>query len=54
MRYSKRLELFEKLRSEYVGYLTSTLWKLTGKTEIFTEAFQYTLLQIWPDELLDY
>lgn len=47
MRYSKRLELFEKLRSEYSGYLTSTLWKLTGDTEIFTEAFQYALLQIW-------
>jgi RNA polymerase sigma factor (sigma-70 family) len=47
MRYSKRLELFEKLRSEYAGYLTSTLWKLTGNTEIFTEAFQYALLQIW-------
>jgi RNA polymerase sigma factor (sigma-70 family) len=47
MRYSTRLELFEKLRSEYAGYLTSTLWKLTGNTEIFTEAFQYALLQIW-------
>lgn len=47
MRYSKRLELFEKLRLEYSGYLTSTLWKLTGDADIFAEAFQYSLLSIW-------
>jgi RNA polymerase sigma factor (sigma-70 family) len=47
MRYSKRLELFEKLRVEYTGYLTSTLWKLTGDADIFAEAIQYSLLGIW-------
>jgi RNA polymerase sigma factor (sigma-70 family) len=47
MRYSKRLELFEKLKKEYVGYLTSTLWKLTGSTDIFAEAIQYAFLAIW-------
>lgn len=47
MRYSKRLELFEKIRSEYAGLLTSILWKLTGDTELFEEAFQYALLGIW-------
>lgn len=47
MRYSKRLELFEKLRCEYTGYLTSTLWKLTGDADIFAEALQYSLLGIW-------
>lgn len=47
MRYSKRLELFEKLRLEYSGYLTFTLWKLTGDADIFAEAFQYSLLSIW-------
>ena len=47
MRYSKRLELFEKLKGEYTGYLTSTLWKLTGNTDIFAEALQYSLLSIW-------
>lgn len=47
MRYSKRLELFEKLRIEYAGYLTSTLWKLTCDTDIFAEAIQYALLAIW-------
>jgi RNA polymerase sigma factor (sigma-70 family) len=47
MRYSKRLELFEKLKNEYAGYLTSTLWKLTGSTDIFTEAIQYAFLAIW-------
>ena len=47
MRYSKRLELFEKLKNDYIGYLTATLWKLTGDTEIFDEAIQYSLLSIW-------
>jgi len=47
MRYPKRLELFEKLRCEYTGYLTSTLWKLTGDADIFAEALQYSLLGIW-------
>jgi RNA polymerase sigma factor (sigma-70 family) len=47
MRYSKRLELFEKLRGEFSGYLTSILWKLTGDADIFAEAFQYALLGIW-------
>ncbi len=47
MRYSKRLELFEKLRVEYTGYLTSTLWKLTGDADIFSEAIQYSMLSIW-------
>jgi RNA polymerase sigma factor (sigma-70 family) len=47
MRYSKRLELFEKLRLQFTGYLTSTLWKLTGDSDIFAEALQYSLLAIW-------
>lgn len=47
MRYSKRLELFEKLRSQYTGYLTGTLWKLAGDRDLFAEAFQYALLAIW-------
>ncbi len=47
MRYSKRLELFEKLKNEYIGYLTNTLWKLTCDTDIFDEAIQYAFLAIW-------
>jgi len=47
MRYSKRLKLFEKLKNEYIGYLTSTLWKLTCDTDIFAEAIQYAFLAIW-------
>jgi RNA polymerase sigma factor (sigma-70 family) len=47
MRYSKRLELFEKLRDQYSSYLTSALWKLTGDAEIFAEAYQYSMLGIW-------
>ena len=47
MRYSKRLELFGKLKSDYIGYLTATLWKLTCDTDIFDEAIQYAFLAIW-------
>jgi RNA polymerase sigma factor (sigma-70 family) len=47
MRYSKRLELFEKLKNDYTAYLTSTLWKLTGDSDLFAEAIQYAFLAIW-------
>jgi RNA polymerase sigma factor (sigma-70 family) len=47
MIYSKRLELFEKLKNDYIGYLTATLWKLTCDTDIFDEAIQYAFLAIW-------
>jgi len=47
MRYSKRLELFEKLKNDYIGYLTATLWKLTCDADIFAEAIQYAFLAIW-------
>jgi RNA polymerase sigma factor (sigma-70 family) len=47
MRYSKRLEFFEKVKNDYIGYLTAILWKLTGDADIFEEAFQYALLAVW-------
>jgi RNA polymerase sigma factor (sigma-70 family) len=47
MRYSKRLVLFEQIKNENTGYLTSTLWKLTGDADIFEEAYQYALLAMW-------
>ncbi len=47
MRYSKRLELFEKLKNEHIDYLTATLWKLTCDADIFDEAIQYAFLAIW-------
>jgi len=47
MNYSKRVELFKKVRAEYTGFLTSVLWRLTGDREIFAEALQYALLGMW-------
>jgi RNA polymerase sigma factor (sigma-70 family) len=47
MEYSKRVENFEKIRTEYAGLLTSLLWKLTGDRELFAEALQYALLAMW-------
>jgi RNA polymerase sigma factor (sigma-70 family) len=47
MNYSKRAELFRQLRTKYIRYLTSVIWKLTGDRELFTEAMQYALLGIW-------
>ena len=47
MRHSKRLEIFEKVRAEYAGFLASVLWKLTGDKELFVEALQYALLEMW-------
>ncbi len=47
MKHSKRLEIFEKVRAEYAGFLASVLWKLTGDKELFAEALQYALLEMW-------
>ena len=47
MKYSKRLEVFERVRGKYAEFLKSVLWKLTGDRELFTEAMQYALLQMW-------
>jgi RNA polymerase sigma factor (sigma-70 family) len=47
MRYSERLEIFEKVRVQYSPFLVSVLWKLTGDRELFAEAMQYTLLGMW-------
>jgi RNA polymerase sigma factor (sigma-70 family) len=51
---SRRLELFEKVRSQYGNFLTAVLWKLTGERELFAEAYQTALLKIWQNvEKLD-
>lgn len=47
MRYSKRAEIFRQVKAEYIDFLASVLWKLTGDRELFTEAMQYALLGIW-------
>ena len=47
MKYSERLELFEKIKARYSVFLPSVLWKLTGDKELFAEAMQYALLGIW-------
>jgi len=47
MKYAKRLEIFEQVKTEYAGFLTSVLWKLTGDEELFAEAMQYALLGMW-------
>jgi RNA polymerase sigma factor (sigma-70 family) len=47
MKYSERLEIFEKLRAEYADFLPAILWKLTGDRELFAEAMQNALLLMW-------
>ena len=47
MNHSERLALFEKVRTRYLVFLTSVLWKLTGDKELFAEAMQYALLGMW-------
>lgn len=47
MKHSKRLALFEQVKTEYAGFLASVLWRLTGDKELFAEAMQYSLLGIW-------
>ncbi len=47
MKYSKRAELFRQIKADYIDFLASVLWKLTGDRELFTEAMQYSLLGMW-------
>ncbi len=47
MKHSKRAELFKQVKAEYIDFLASVLWKLTGDRELFTEAMQYSLLGMW-------
>ncbi len=47
MEYSKRIQVFEKVRARYSVFLLSVLWKLTGDRELFTEAMQYAILEMW-------
>lgn len=47
MKFSEQVEVFERARAKYTGFLASALWKLTGDRELFTEAMQYALLGMW-------
>lgn len=43
----ERLNTFNALQERYAEFLEAVLWKLTGDKELFAEAMQYSLLQIW-------
>jgi RNA polymerase sigma factor (sigma-70 family) len=47
MKYSKRAEIFRQVKTDYIDFLASVLWKLTGDRELFTEAMQYALMGMW-------
>ena len=47
MKHSKRAQLFRQVKADYIDFLASVLWKLTGDRELFTEAMQYALLGMW-------
>jgi len=47
MKHSKRAELFRQVKADYIDFLASVIWKLTGDRELFTEAMQYALLGMW-------
>ena len=47
MKYSRRVDIFKQVKAEYTGFLASVLWKLTGDRELFAEALQYALLEMW-------
>ncbi|HEX40663.1 MAG TPA: sigma-70 family RNA polymerase sigma factor [Phycisphaerales bacterium] len=47
MKHSEQVELFNRIRARYAMFLTSVLWKLAGDRELFTEAMQYTLFEMW-------
>jgi RNA polymerase sigma factor (sigma-70 family) len=47
MEYARRVDIFRRLKTDYAGFLTSVLWRLTGDRELFSEALQYAMLEMW-------
>src|SRR3989304_2717144 len=47
MEHSRRIEVFTKVKDQYLQLVTAVLWKLTGDRQLFEEAMQYTLLGMW-------
>jgi RNA polymerase sigma factor (sigma-70 family) len=47
MRHEERIEVFDRLRGQYLSFLTAVLWKLSGDRETFAEAMQYALMGMW-------
>jgi len=47
MDHETRLKLFDAVRAGYGSFLETILWRLTADRELFVEALQESLLQIW-------
>lgn len=47
MDHEARLKLFDTVRAEQGSFLEAILWRMTGNRELFAEALQESLLQIW-------
>jgi len=47
MEYSRRIEVFTRVKDQYLQLVTAVLWKLTGDRQLFEEAMQYTLMGMW-------
>jgi RNA polymerase sigma factor (sigma-70 family) len=47
MEHLRRIEVFTKVKDQYLQLVTAVLWKLTGDRQLFEEAMQYTLLGMW-------
>jgi len=47
MEYARRVDIFRRVKTDYAGFLTSVLWRLTGDKELFSEALQYAMLEMW-------
>ena len=47
MDHDTRLKLFDGLMGEQRPFLETVLWRLTGRRELFADALQQSLLQIW-------
>lgn len=47
MDHGTRLKLFDAVRADQGSFLETILWRLTGDRELFVEALQESLVQIW-------
>ena len=47
MNQDNRLEQFGQVKQRYSSFLEAVIWKLTGNEDMYLEALQYSLLEIW-------
>jgi RNA polymerase sigma-70 factor (ECF subfamily) len=47
MNREDRVGQFERLKQQYGSFMEAIIWKLTGNEDLYLEALQFSLLEMW-------